>query len=334
MPTKEELRQLLQQKLRETIARVNAALRGENVGDLEPVLTRIGRGQQLPHCYQGLKDNHTLPNLDGKTIGSVIEMVLVAVLEKSTFAGLAIPPLKINPARGVDLPDLDLGVKSPSENFCTSEPFYSAYERLLGSEHDVLVLLTDYQTAKKHPPLRLQVIQWRYLRKTQVADKNLCRIDLQHRDWLLAQDESRAKRVFRFLAFVNQSDWRAKRLLRLIDHLRDDNQVREIIKTAEKEFQKTNKTRLTKDKVPLPDSDLEALKGILGISPLHVGIIDAAENWVVEVRKDTARAPNENEWQRLLASPLDGLVGMSLALQWRYNFGPLFGVEEEEGTDE
>jgi hypothetical protein len=334
MPSKEELRELLQQKLNETIARVNAALRGEKVADLETVLARIGRGQQLPHWYQGLKDDNTLPNLDGKTIGSVVEMVLVAVLETSTFAGLAIPPLKINPARGVDLPDLDLGVKSPSENFCTSEPFYSAYERLLGSEHDVLVLLTDYQEAKKHPPLKLQIIQWRYLKKSQIADKNLCRIALKHRDWLVAQDESRAKRIFRFLAFVNQSDWRAKRLLRLIDHLRDEEQIREIIETAEKEFQKTNKERLKKDKIPLPDVDLEALKGILNVSPLHVGIIDAAENWVVEVRKDTARAPNENEWQRLRISLLDGLIGMSLALQWRYNFGPLFGVEQEEAADE
>ena len=78
------------------------------------------------------------------------------------------------------MPDLDLGVKSPSENYCTSEPFFSAYERLLGGEHDVLVLLTDYQQAKKKPPLRLQIIQWRYLRASQVTDCNLCRIALIH----------------------------------------------------------------------------------------------------------------------------------------------------------
>src|SRR5207237_3110019 len=124
----------------------------------------------------GLRKHRTLPNLDGKTVGSVIEMVLVAVLETYTFAKLNIPPLRINPAKGVDLPDLDLGVKSPSENFCTSEPFFSPYERLLGSDHDVLVLLTDYQEAKKKPPLRLQIIDFRYLTKSQVADKNLCRI--------------------------------------------------------------------------------------------------------------------------------------------------------------
>lgn len=54
----------------------------------------------------------------------------------------------------------------------------------------------------------------------------------------------------------------------------------------------------------------------------------------MEVRKDTARAPNDNEWGRLLASPLDGLIGMSLALQWRYNFGPLFGASNDEKDEE
>jgi hypothetical protein len=196
MSSKADLRTILQQKLPDTIARVNASLSGQNVEALETVLARVGQGQQLPHWYEGLKVNHTLPNLDGKTIGSVVEMLLVAVLETFTFTGMAIAPFRINPARGIDLPDLDLGVKSPSENYCTSEPFFSAYERLIGSEHDVLVLLTDYQEAKKRPPLRLQIIQWRYLRGSQVADHNLCRIALEHREWLVHTDESRAKRVF------------------------------------------------------------------------------------------------------------------------------------------
>lgn len=253
MPTKARLRAVLQQKLMDTIGRVNSALSGQDVETLETVLRRIGRGQQFPHWYEGLKANHTLPNLDGKTIGSVVEMLLVAVLETHTFFGMTVPPLRINPARGVDLPDLDLGIKSPSENYCTSEPFFSAYERLIGSEHDVLVLLTDYQEAKKKPPLRLQIIQWRYLRASQVADHTLCRIALKHRKWLIHTDESRAKRVFRFLAYINQSDWRAKRLLLLLDNLRDDAAIRAIIAKAEKEFAKTNKQRLKKDKLPIPE---------------------------------------------------------------------------------
>lgn len=330
MLKKAHLRHVLQENLPKIVQLMNAALGGTGVAKLQPVLARIGRGQQLPHWYQGLKEDHVLPNLDGKTIGSVVEMLLVAVLETSIFQGLHISNLRINPAKGVDLPDLDLGVKSPSENYCTSEPFFSAYERLIGSDHDLLVLLTDYQEAKKKPPLRLRIIGHKYLTKSQVADRNLCRIAKKHRDWLVAEDETRAKRLVRFFAYINQSDWRAKRLLKLIDSIRDESEIRKIVATAERDFSKTNKERLKKDKVPIPDEELEAIKSVLGITPLYVGIIDALENWVMEVRKDSARAPSPDEWNRFLKSSLDGRIGMSLALQWRYNFGPLFGVTEAE----
>jgi len=36
----------------------------------------------------------------------------------------------------------------------------------------------------------------------------------------------------------------------------------------------------------------------------------------------------------LRRGPLDGKIGMSLALQWRYNFGPLFGAGDDENGDE
>jgi len=166
MPTKDVLQAKLQTTLDSTMAHVNAVLRGEGVRALEPVLSRIGRGQQLPHWYEALKTTQGLPNSDGKTIGSIVEMLLVAVLETFTFKGMNPPPLRISPARGVDFPDLDLGIKSPSENYCTSEPFFSAYERLLGSDHDVLVLITNYQDTKKTSPLRLQLIRWKYLKRT------------------------------------------------------------------------------------------------------------------------------------------------------------------------
>jgi hypothetical protein len=335
MPTKEHLRELLQQNLMAIIDRVNTAMSGNDVAELEPVLARIGRGQQLPHWYDGLKKNHVLPNLDGKTIGSVIEMILVAVLETHTFKDLGIAELKINPARGVDLPDLDLGVKSPSENFCTSEPYFSAYERILGSEHDVLVLLTDYQIAKKSPPLKLKIIDHRYLKKTQIADRNLCRIAKVHREWLIQEDESRAQRFFRFLAYINQSDWRAKRLLSMVEHMKDDNKIRKIVATAEKDFTKTNKQRLKKDRLPIPIEDLEALQSVLRVTPVHVGIVDALDNWIIEIRKDSARSASPNEWKQFRESPLDGMIGTSLALQWRYSFKTLFGLgEDDERTPE
>ncbi|MGH7915236.1 MAG: hypothetical protein ACREPW_11410, partial [Candidatus Binataceae bacterium] len=167
-PTKESLRAMLAENLDETMRVVNLALRSKGLAKLKPVLERIGRGQRVPHWFASLKTDGILPNADGKTIGNIVEMLLLAVIETHTFAGVRIPPLKINPARGVDFPDLGLGVKSPSKNFCTSEPYFSAYERLLGSAHDILVLITDYQVAKKLQPLRLQIIHWRYLRSTQI----------------------------------------------------------------------------------------------------------------------------------------------------------------------
>ncbi|MBP6742957.1 MAG: hypothetical protein KA244_08920, partial [Deltaproteobacteria bacterium] len=310
MPTKEELRQVVRRNLNEVISRLNAALRGEDLAALESTLTRLGRGGQLPRWYQELQAAKTLPNLDGKTVGSVVELLLAAVLETA----LGIPPLRINPARGVDLPDLDLGIKSPSENYCTSEPFFTAYERLLGSEHDALVLLTDYQQRKRTPPLKLQLIKWRYLTKSQIADESLCRFARTHREWLLQENESWAKKVFRFLAFVNQSDWRAKKLLALVANLQDESQINAIIHEAEADFAIYNKKKAKQDRPVLPDSDLAALRNILKIRPLHLGVIDAVDNWVVEVQKELGRLPNENEWGRLVNSPLDGMIGMSFAL--------------------
>jgi len=67
MPTKEELRELVRTGLDAIMGRVNEALAGKKLAAIEPVLTRLGRGGKLPHWYAGLKANHTLPNLDGKT---------------------------------------------------------------------------------------------------------------------------------------------------------------------------------------------------------------------------------------------------------------------------
>lgn len=324
MLDKQELRRLVCGDLDEIMLQVNAALQGKNLASLKPVLNRLGRRGELPHWYRKLESDHTLPNLDGKTIGSVLEMLLVAVLETNTFAGRRLPPLKINPARGVDLPDLDLGVKSPSTNYSTSEPFFSAYERLLGSEYDAVIMLTDYQKAKEHPPLRLQIIDCRYLTNTQIADKGLCRLAKKHRDWLLKQNEAWAKKVCRFLAFVNQSDWRAKRLLKLISCLQDDTQIEKEIQSAEADFRMNNAKKEKEGKPLLPDSDIEAVRRIKTISPLHVGVIDAADSWVDETTKEAGRLPNENEWNRYISSPLDGAIGISFALQWRYGFRGLF----------
>lgn len=329
MQNKEELRQILVDNLDDTMAKVNASLKGEGLDELEPVLKRLGRGHQLPHWYQMLKDTGTLPNLDGKTVGSVLEMMLVAVLETHTLSDIEIPPLAVNPARGVDIPALDLGVKSPSTNFCTSEPFFSAYERLLGNEYDALIMLTDYQEAKANPPLKIQVKQWRYLKNTEIADSGLCAIALEARNLLLPDNEAWLRKVFRFLAYVNQSDWRAKQITKMLKQLSTPEAISQLISDAEADFERQNRTRERRSQELLPEDDLIAIQKIRDVSPTVLGLIDSADDWVNETQKDAGRYPNDNEWNRLMSSPLNGRIGMSFALQWRYNFGRVFGVETE-----
>lgn len=335
MPNKKsELRKVVQDNLTDVMHTLNGALRGEGLASLEPVVKRIGRGGQLPHWYAELKDTNTIVNLDGKTIGSILEMLLVAVLETGVLKKFG-TQLRVNPARGVDLPDLDLGVKSPSKNYCTSEPFFSAYERLYGNEHDCLVILTDYQKAKKDKSsFKLQAESWKYLKGSEIADKELCRIAKKNRKLLTADDETTTKRIFRFLAYVNQSDWRGRRLLELVDRMNDPiEEFDKLLSDIEKDFKKQNKARLKKDNELIPESDLIALRNIFTATPRFLGVTNQLENWVTEFLKDASRAPNDNEWAQLLNSPLDGKIGMSFALQWRYNFGKLFGKKDAISVD-
>jgi len=336
MKSKEQLRELVRENLNGIIASVNAALRGEGVGKMKGVLNRVGRGQQLPHWYEQLSRSGTLPNLDGKTIGSVVEMVLIGVLETGVLKSESVK-FRVNPARGVDLPDLDLGIKSPSKNYCTSEPFFSAYERLYGSDHDVLVLLTDYQEKKKTPPLRLQLTNSAYLQGSELADRNLCATAVKYRDWLIGENEIWAKKFFKFLAYVNQSDWLGKQLLKTFACFKVPDQLHGIIENAERDFQRQNKKRLKESKIPVAEEDLTVMQTLAGIAPVQIGIIDAADSWVVSTFQEAARMPNSNEWERLKKSPLNGKIGVSPALQWRYNFGCLFkqvGTSEEEDDED
>ncbi len=323
-PSKEQLKKCVVDNLDNAVARLNAALAGDDVSQYERVLKRIGRGGRLPHWYEHLRDTGTLPNLDGKTVGSVLEMLFVAVVEQHILTKKYAIQLRINPASGVDLPDLDLGVKTPSENYCTSEPLFSAYERLLGIDCDVLALLTNYQTTKRHPPLRIQIIDCRYLTCTQMADAGLCKLALLHRSRLLEDSESHAKKIFRFLAHVNQSDWRARKLIQFVEKLYDDDAIRAILVKASKDFEVANARLIAKGALPMSGEELDAILAIGQISPLHVGVIDAVDNWVIETHREFGRHPNENEWNRLKTGPLDGKIGVSFAMQWRFNFSHVF----------
>jgi len=328
MTSSHDLRSEVKKSLPQIVEQLNKYLRGEKVDEIKHILEREGRGGKLPHWYELLNSGKSMPNLDGKTIGSVIEMTLIGVLEKHTLAKLDIPDLEINPAKGVDIPLLDLGVKSPSENFCTSEPFFSAYERLLGNESDAIILLTDYQTAKKNqPPVRIQIIKAAYMSGSEISDRNLGAIALKNRQRLFGENEALCKKMFQFLCHINQQDWRAKALLKLVDILYDgDDAINEKICELECQFNKKVSADCKKGIEPIPSDEFKKIEAIKESNTKVSAIINACSDWVIDNHKDFARLPNDNEWKRFLRSPLDGKIGLSFALQWRYNFGNLFNA--------
>jgi hypothetical protein len=326
MTASTELREHIKENLDQVVDQLNSYLRGERVENIKDILQRVGRGGKLPHWFDLLCTGQSMPNLDGKTIGSVIEMTLLGVLERHTLRHFEIPPLEVNPAKGVDIPFLDLGVKSPSENFCTSEPFFSAYERVLGNESDAIILLTDYQTAKKSPPpVRIQIIKAAYLKGSEIADKNLCKIAAKNKERLFKENESLCKKMLQFLCHINQQDWRAKSLLQLVDALyKEDSTIKQLINKIEIDFQKKTREAIKQGVEPNNPGELDKVLVIRDSNQKTSAIINACNDWVIDNHKDFARLPNDNEWQRFLRSPLNGKIGMSFALQWRYNFRSLF----------
>jgi hypothetical protein len=211
----------------------------------------------------------------------------------------------------------------------TSEPFFSAYERLLGNEHDAVILITDYQSRKKSPPLRIQIIKNAYLTGSQIADKNLCSVAKKHRARLIPDNVAELKKIIRFLAYVNQRDVEAKAILKLLAGRMDDDAIDKAVGKLAGKFEKTNEKKAKEDKVLIPQDYLDCLASIRAVSPRWIGVVNAADSWVTKTQEDAGRNPNKNEWERFLRSPLDGVIGMSLALQWRYNFGPLFREKRE-----
>lgn len=319
-------RDLICQNLTVITDRLNKALSGQGLRDLGPILRRVDSTGALPTWFAQLATKHTLPNLDGKTIGSVIEKLLVCILERKVLNSQI--RLSINPARGVDIPELELGVKSPSENFCTSEPYFSAYERLVGNENDALVLLTDYQSSKKKTSqnrgLKLQIKDAKYLKGSEIADRHLCEIaEFLKTEFLVkSNDECMLKRAIHFLAYVNQSDWEAACFIDLMRNIIMDHKLPqdEIIRIKE-DFKRRNARYERESKPLLAQESLDRLVAA-AVSPTR--IIIGAENWVTRNLNENWHSPSAFVWNRIKSKPLEGKIGMSFALQWRYNFGPVF----------
>src|ERR1035438_3978821 len=317
---KKQKRALVKNNLPSIFKRINSYLKGTGIKKIKPILSRIGRNHQPPHWLNRLEEEGVLPNLDGKTVGSVVEMLFVADIEANVLSGNLRTTLKINPASGVDVPDLDLGIKSPSENWCTSEPFSNAYERLLGLEYDVVALITNYQDVKETPPLKLQLLHYNYFYGHQIADKGLCIKAKKIRESLEILDEVSIKKAIRFLAYGNQSDWFCKRRIKCIQFVGSDRDLLNKIDESILDFSRISR----KSKREIPLEYLQKLQTLKEGKPLNKALINLADDWIVENWKSAAQYPSHGDWIRFINSPLGGLLGVSFALQWRYNFGIYF----------
>ena len=318
-----QYRDLISSRLGIVRDRLNELLAGKRLQRIASPLKRMNRGGVLPTWFEQLASRQTLPNLDGKTIGSVVEKLLACVLEKDVLDSEL--ELHINPAKGVDIPELDLGIKSPSENFCTSEPYFSAYERLVGNENDALVLLTDYQSSKKaagrNNGLRLQILDVKYLRGAEIADRHLCEV-AEGLKKVYAHDEGMLRRAIHFLAYVNQGDWEAARFLELLQRVViEEGELDSAFARIREDFRRRNQQNERKERDLIPLEQLERLR--LETSSRE-NVVLQAEGWVLRTLNENWHSPSQSVWKRICTQPLEGKIGMSFALQWRYNFGALF----------
>lgn len=318
-----QYRDLISSRLGIVRDRLNELLAGKRLQRIASPLKRMNRGGVLPTWFEQLASRQTLPNLDGKTIGSVVEKLLACVLEKDVLDSEL--ELHVNPAKGVDIPELALGIKSPSENFCTSEPYFSAYERLVGNENDALVLLTDYQSSKKaagrNNGLRLQILDVKYLRGAEIADRHLCEV-AEGLKKVYAHDEGMLRRAIHFLAYVNQGDWEAARFLELLQRVViEEGELDSAFARIREDFRRRNQQNERKERDLIPLEQLERLR--LATSSRE-NVVLQAEGWVLRTLNENWHSPSQSVWKRICTQPLEGKIGMSFALQWRYNFGALF----------
>jgi hypothetical protein len=206
-----------------------------------------------------------------------------------------------------------------------ADQFYNC-ERI--AEKLGFMVVSRFEDKAITPPLKLKIIKQRYVRGTQIADRNLCAVARMQREFIFKESPPTTNRFFQFLAYVNQSDWLAKRLVRCLRSLHDETALEASIKLGIAEFNKEAKVREKKGKTPLAQEDIECLEGLLKINPLRGGVLRACDDWITENLGNAGRLPSDLEFKALMNGPLDGEITMSFALQWRYNFSRVFGVAE------
>ena len=153
----------------------------------------------------------------------------------------------------------------------------------------------------------------------------MCYCAREIRECVIGFGDAPARKAFKFLAFAVQSEWLCGALLKMMRALNSPDDLPELLKQVIGEFDRASAKR----KIPLLPEEKIVLEELRERRPLNRAIIDSADDWVVGHWQEAARLPNDNEWGRLQKSRLDGKLGVSFALQWRYNFGVFFKGSEE-----
>ena len=253
---------------------------------------------------------------DGKSIGTFIEKlltVLLSIKKKCVFSGSA--------ARGVDLPELNLGIKATSDRQPqSSEPFKNAYERIFGIENALLVFIYNGTAYTAEAEANLRCIQHYLLSETNVADKSLCASARSVRDLYNRKiiNEDVLKSVLRLLVLSDKSK------KEFLDMCRFVHEMTSILsgKTKEVDFRFLD---------PAADNPTKYLSS--------TAVREGLDKAIRAYQKQFASFPFANDGlitkkqlQDFQDHPLDGKISISFALQWRFQFPLLSPNDSEEGS--
>lgn len=289
----ERVRNYLRQNMESLTRQVNRAFaESEVLESLRNAISNNSPNGEVPPWFENLLREGGLRVTNGKSIGSIVEKVVAAVIEVYMIPEIDdVEPfsVELNPAAGVDLPQIQIGIKSPSENWDTSEPFFSPFERITGNVHDCLVFLTNFQQVKNNLPYTLAMIDSRYLLGSELSDHVLTNHALRARN-IIGIESGIYIKFCRFLCLMNKNS-------------RDDQPILNIF---------LQHFRAVEDDDENPAPSLHECELFL-------------DRWMEANGGVFAKlAPTELETQRLENGPLNGSIGISFALQWRYTFRSTF----------
>jgi len=267
---REEKIQKIQSDFDEIRESLNKYLKGERLSEISSFIRNLENDNSLPDWFNEIKNTGRPKKEDPKSLGTMIEKLIKAELGnryKWKITGSS--------AMGVDIPEISLNIKSTSNKQPqSSEPYRSAYDRILGSDFDIILAIYDGITFLNQKSSSLDILQLNYLTKSQVADMILCKM---------------AKNLRQIYKEGKITEEIAKIGLKCIVYGKKTHKSTTLLKNT---LSRQNLSDVT-EIILITEKDLD-----LNEYPL----------------------PTNGNWKQFLNSPLDGQIGISFALQWRYQF--------------